>query len=133
MSADLIAALGQAQCRPSPGTERSVSRARSAGTSSISRDSCRQLDSIGQRSGSKSLYKPATCKRGVHSLAEVGYTATVRDGRLVVRCLVCADIPAPDHSWTLTTTEPPPDSAELNDRPYVGIDPHFVAQPVRRT
>lgn len=76
---------------------------------------------------------PATCKRGAHSLADVGYTATVRGGHLVVRCSACADIPKPDHSWTLTTTEPPPDSAELDDRPYVGIDPCFVARPAQRT
>lgn len=76
---------------------------------------------------------PATCKRGVHSLAEVGYEATERDGRLVIRCKACAAIPKPDHSWHLTSTAPTPSSAELADGPYVGIDPHFVARPVART
>lgn len=80
---------------------------------------------------------PATCKRGTHSLHEVGYRATERgDGVLVVSCAACSAIPDPDHSWYLTTTAPTPAAAELDDTAYADIEPRFVERrltPTTRT
>lgn len=75
---------------------------------------------------------PATCKRGEHSLAVTGYRAIETGILLQVSCDVCCEKPHPDHAWRLTTTAPPPDAAELDDGAYKGIDPHFVARPIRR-
>lgn len=74
---------------------------------------------------------PATCKRGEHSLTEVGYQATEHDGVLHVTCRACRAVPKPDHSWHLTTTPPAPDAAELDDSTYANIRPHFAERAVR--
>jgi hypothetical protein len=41
----------------------------------------------GQRSPSYRPYKPATCKRGLHSLAETGYSHTDNDEENVLRII----------------------------------------------
>lgn len=68
---------------------------------------------------------PATCKRGKHALHLMGYEASERDGELRLACLSCQADRDPDYAWRLTTTPPAPDAAELDDRPYAGVDPHF--------
>ncbi len=73
---------------------------------------------------------PATCKRGLHSLHEVGYTAHVVDSELRVSCEACVGEPHPDHCWRLTVQGPAPARAELDDAPYAGIVPNFVQRPV---
>lgn len=79
---------------------------------------------------------PATCKRGLHALATVGYRATepaggVAGGVVRVSCAACAALPHPDHAWRLATTPPAPAAAELDDRPYAHLHPRFIAQPSR--
>lgn len=73
---------------------------------------------------------PASCKRGKHSLAEVGYKATVQDAVLNLSCQACAAEPHPDHFWVLGLEGDPPARAELDDEPYRGVTPRFIVKPV---
>lgn len=75
-----------------------------------------RVDPTGARVG----VLPATCRRGPHSLHKVGYRATEAAGVLHVSCSACGDTtpPHPQHYWALETSGPPPDRAELDDRPY---------------
>ena len=75
-----------------------------------------RVDGTGWRVG----ILPATCKRGLHSLHQAGYRAAEKDGELRVTCQACAAEPHPDHSWRLSTTEPRPEAAELDELPTPG-------------
>jgi hypothetical protein len=69
-----------------------------------------RTDELGARIG----VLPATCRLGLHSLAQVGYRAhNTPEGHLSVSCNGCHDT-----SWTLRLTEEPPARAELDDQPY---------------
>lgn len=83
----------------------------------------------GQRSASNYLYNPATCKRGLHSLAETGYSHTENgvENLLRITCPVCLAQPHPDHTWRLRTTPPAPAAAELDDSAYGDVEPQFQA------
>lgn len=85
----------------------------------------------GQRSASNYLYKPATCKRGLHSLAETGYSHTDNDEN-VLRIIYRSAWPnrIPDHTWRLSATPPAPAAAELDDSVYCDIEPQFQARPI---
>lgn len=72
---------------------------------------------------------PATCKRRVHSLADVGYRAIESNGVLRVSCNACVAMPNPDHAWRLTMAAPPPGAAELDDAPYADFKPAFIERP----
>lgn len=49
---------------------------------------------------------PATCKRGLHSLTDSRYQATVVDDLLRVACVACEEQHDPDYCWTLTLSDP---------------------------
>lgn len=86
-----------------------------------------RVDPLGRRVG----VLPATCKRGLHSLAKTGYSHALNDEQQTLRitCPVCMAEGHPDHTWRLTTTPPLPASAELDDGAYRGIEPQFQARP----
>ena len=75
---------------------------------------------------------PATCKRGLHSLAETGYSHTDSDKEnlLHITCPMCLAEPHPDHTWRLRTTPPAPAAAELDDSAYSDVEPQFQAPPI---
>lgn len=73
---------------------------------------------------------PASCKRGKHSLATVGYKATAHDAVLNLSCEACAAEPHPDHFWVLQLEGDPPARVELDDQAYRGVLPRFIAKPV---
>ncbi len=80
-----------------------------------------RLDQVGERVG----VIPATCRRGLHSLAVTGYRAYVPDDEILrVSCTAC-NTEAPPHwdQWWLRTTAPAPDRAELDDAPYRDLFP----------
>jgi hypothetical protein len=68
----------------------------------------------------------------VHSPHQAGYRGAEKDGELRVTCLVCAAEPHPDYSSRLSTAEPRPDAAELDDAPYAGIGAVFISRAVER-
>lgn len=77
---------------------------------------------------------PARCKRRLHSLHVVGYTALERSDYpdyvpyLVITCHECT---GPDNAWTLVRTKSrSPDRAELDDEPYRDVVPHFIVNSV---
>jgi hypothetical protein len=65
---------------------------------------------------------PATCRRG-HDLATVGYRARESDGVLRVRCDACATAGVPDPCWTLRSSGPVANRAELDNGPYRMVVP----------
>jgi hypothetical protein len=65
---------------------------------------------------------PATCRNG-HALAVSGYRAREANGVLRVRCDRCASAGAADPYWTLASTGPVANCAELDDRPYRALVP----------
>jgi hypothetical protein len=67
--------------------------------------------------GARVALLPATCRRG-HDLAAVGYRARESGGVLRMRCAACASAGVPDPYWTLRSTEPVANLAELDDGPY---------------
>ncbi|MGZ3140446.1 hypothetical protein ACVDFE_00215 [Lentzea chajnantorensis] len=73
---------------------------------------------------------PASCKRGKHSLTQVGYRATTHGDVLHVSCEACAAEPNPDHYWTLQLEGALPARAELDDGPYRDVQPRFISRPV---
>nr|CTQ93330.1 hypothetical protein [Kibdelosporangium sp. MJ126-NF4] len=79
------------------------------------------VDALGARVGTL----PATCRRGLHSLHEVGYQAYQHASHVSVRCDACQqEIPPPPNAyWALRTTPPLPDRAELDDTPYRDLIP----------
>jgi hypothetical protein len=78
-------------------------------------------------SGQRVGVLPETCKRGQHSLHQVGYTARTRPpDLLVIACNACRAALDPDYAWTLTLTQPTPPRAELDDMVYLDIEPHFI-------
>lgn len=70
---------------------------------------------------------PARCKLGRHTLAHSQFRAVVHDGEAHISCLACATDNA-DHSWRLTSTSPPPDSAELSEERYAELVLHRSIQ-----
>lgn len=68
------------------------------------------------------LVLPATCRHG-HDLAAVGYRAREAGGIVRVRCAACAAAGASDPFWTLATTEPVANIAELDSTPYQWLVP----------
>jgi hypothetical protein len=60
---------------------------------------------------------PATCRHG-HALAVSGYRAREANGILRVRCDRCAPAGTADPYWTLASTGPIANRAELDDEPY---------------
>lgn len=75
---------------------------------------------------------PATCKRGLHSLARCGYIHSVDDTQNLLRitCLVCCAEPHPDHTWRLRMVPPAPAAAELDDSFYRDVVPQFQAREI---
>jgi hypothetical protein len=67
--------------------------------------------------GARIAVLPATCRHG-HSLAIVRYRARESDGVLRVRCDRCAAEGVHDPYWTLRSTGPIANRAELDDTPY---------------
>ena len=68
--------------------------------------------------GTRAVVVPATCRRGLHRLAMVGYRVTEADGVLRVRCDGCATAGDAGHSWTFRSSGPLANIAELDDTPY---------------
>ncbi|USX54124.1 hypothetical protein [Lentzea sp. HUAS12] len=66
---------------------------------------------------------PARCKLGRHTLGHSQFRAIAHDGEAHISCLACATDNA-DHSWRLTATAPPPDSAELSEERYFELVLH---------
>lgn len=75
-----------------------------------------RLDGLGARV----LVLAATCRHG-HDLAAVRYRAREANGVVRVRCAACAAAGAADPFWTLSTTGPVANVAELDDTPYAGL------------
>jgi hypothetical protein len=67
--------------------------------------------------GTRVAVLPATCRHG-HDLTAVGYRARESVGILRVRCDACATVGVPDSCWTLRSTGPVANVAELDDGPY---------------
>lgn len=70
--------------------------------------------------GSRVALLPATCRHG-HDLAAVGYRARESGGLLRLLCSACASDGVPDPSWTLATTGPVANVAELDNGPYARL------------
>jgi hypothetical protein len=68
--------------------------------------------------GSRIAVLPATCRRGLHDMATVGYRATESNGRLRVRCDACARTTTERCAWVLSTDGELVNLAELDDTPY---------------
>jgi len=68
--------------------------------------------------GTRAVVVPATCRRGRHRLAAVGYRVTQADGVLRVRCNCCATTGDAEHSWIFRSSGPLATVAELDDAPY---------------
>jgi hypothetical protein len=84
-------------------------------------------DGSGQRVG----MIPATCKRGLHNLAQGGYRTRVADGDgtlLKVMCTACSAAHDPDYAWSLTIAGAPPDRVEMDDEPYQDVKAFFVVR-----
>jgi hypothetical protein len=60
---------------------------------------------------------PATCRHG-HAMAVSGYRAREANGVLRVRCDRCASSGTANPYWTLSSTGPVANRAELDDEPY---------------
>jgi hypothetical protein len=65
---------------------------------------------------------PATCRHG-HALAVSGYRVREANGVLRVRCDRCASAGTVDPYWTLASTGPVANYAELDDLPYRTLVP----------
>lgn len=63
---------------------------------------------------------PATCRHG-HDLSAGGYRVRESDGVLRVRCMACAVIGISDAYWTLASSGPVANLAELDDAPYARL------------
>lgn len=71
------------------------------------------------RHGARIAVLPATCRHG-HLVAVAGYRAREADGVLQLRCNACASSGASNPYWTLRSTPPVANVAELDDTPYQG-------------
>jgi hypothetical protein len=60
---------------------------------------------------------PATCRHG-HALTAGGYRAREANGVLRVRCNACASAGTANPHWTLSSTGPIANRAELDNEPY---------------
>jgi hypothetical protein len=75
--------------------------------------------------GQRIAVLPATCRRGVDSLARVGYRAQHvpsshgRAAYLRLTCKGCEADRTPEYCWTLATTDPAPARAEFDNTPYL--------------
>jgi hypothetical protein len=67
--------------------------------------------------GTRVAVLPATCRYG-HDLTVVGYRARESVGILRMRCDACAAGGVSDSYWTLRSTGPVANVAELDDAPY---------------
>ncbi|TCO60825.1 hypothetical protein [Actinocrispum wychmicini] len=79
-----------------------------------------RTDAVGERVG----VFPATCRRGEHSLDNVGYRAhDTGEGFLQISCNACFQETPPryDHYWVLRLSGPAPARAEIDDQPYLNL------------
>lgn len=70
------------------------------------------------RFGARVAILPATCRQG-HALRVTYYRAREADGVLRVRCDACAAAGVSDPYWTLRSTPPVANLAELDNGPYL--------------
>jgi len=47
-----------------------------------------------------------------------------------IDCQACLDAKRPDYRWSLTMSGRRPDSAELDDGPYLSVRPQMIEEPV---
>ena len=76
------------------------------------------------RFGAPVVVLPATCRHG-HNLAGCGYRVREANGVLRVRCNMCAGIGTSNPFWTLSSTGPVANRAELDNSAY----PELVSPP----
>lgn len=74
--------------------------------------------------GARIVVLPAVCRHR-HNLGAAGYRAQEAGGVLRVRCALCTSLGAPDPAWTLRTTGPAADRAELDNTPYQTLVPRL--------
>jgi hypothetical protein len=77
------------------------------------------------RGGSRIVVLPATCRRGLHDMATVGYRATESNGQLRIRCDACARATTERSAWMLRTADGLVNLAELDDTPYKALIGRF--------
>lgn len=71
--------------------------------------------------GGRVAVLPATCHRGLHSLANTGYRAWAHAEEVELECTACATAGEPAGSWHLTSHGQLPERAELDDAPYADL------------
>lgn len=71
--------------------------------------------------GGRVAVLPATCRRGLHSLATTGFRALAHSEELELLCVACIAGGEPAGKWNLTCRGQLPERAELDDAPYANL------------